>query len=117
MPKIDRRHSAIFLASFLACIPGIGCQKKKPTTPGSTEIAAKEGKAEKQEPEFIELFDGKSLADWKPTRFGGEGRVLLENETIVIEMGAGNLSGITYTKDFPLSNYEIELEAKAGPGQ
>jgi hypothetical protein len=59
----------------------------------------------------IELFDGKTLKNWKSTEFGGEGDVSVENGQIVV--GAGStLSGVTWTGgDLPKVNYEIELDA------
>lgn len=57
------------------------------------------------------LFDGKTLANWKSTDFGGEGSVTVKNGTIVLEMGS-YMTGITWTGgELPLTNYEVELEA------
>ncbi len=56
------------------------------------------------------LFDGKSLDGWKITNFGGEGEVQVEHGAIVMEMGS-SATGITYTKKFPKTNYEITLQA------
>jgi hypothetical protein len=56
------------------------------------------------------LFDGKSLDGWKKTEFGGEADVEVKDGRIV--MLAGNpMTGITWTRDFPKSNYEVSLEA------
>jgi hypothetical protein len=61
-------------------------------------------------PGWKQLFDGKTLAGWKSTAFGGEGEVLVQDGRIVIR--AGNpMSGITYTGEFPKTDYEISLEA------
>jgi hypothetical protein len=59
----------------------------------------------------ISLFDGKTLKNWKPTEFGGEGGVSVEDGQIVV--GAGStLSGVTWNGgDLPKVNYEIELDA------
>jgi hypothetical protein len=57
------------------------------------------------------LFDGKSLTGWKPTLFGGEGEVSVEEGRLILGMG-NDLTGITSTRDdLPQSNYEVELEA------
>jgi hypothetical protein len=57
------------------------------------------------------LFDGKSLGPWKPTEFGGEGEVSVEDGQIVLPTGS-DLTGITYTgRDLPRSNYEVALQA------
>jgi hypothetical protein len=61
------------------------------------------------------LFDGKSLAGWKITKFGGEGEVEVKDGEIVLH--AGNpLSGITWTGKYPTMNYEVSLEAKRVDG-
>ncbi len=56
------------------------------------------------------LFDGKSLDGWKKTEFGGEADVEVKDGRIV--MLAGNpMTGITWTREFPKTNYEVSLEA------
>lgn len=58
------------------------------------------------------LFDGKTLAGWKETNFGGEGEVHIEDGAIVLERG-NDMTGITFAgKDFPTMNYEVSLEGK-----
>lgn len=57
------------------------------------------------------LLDGRTLAGWKSTPFGGEGQVRVEDGAIIMEMGA-DLTGVNYTQAFPKSNYEIALEAR-----
>lgn len=58
----------------------------------------------------IELFNGKSLDGWEVTNFGPQGPVQVTDGQIVLGMGDG-LTGITWTKDFPQMNYEIQLKA------
>jgi len=63
------------------------------------------------------LFDGKSLAGWKATDFGGEGEVTVENGQILMRMGQP-LTGITW-KDgdaIPKDNFEISLQAMKRKG-
>ena len=55
------------------------------------------------------LFDGSSLDGWRVTSFSGRGKVSVENGAIVL--GKGILTGITWTKEFPKSGYELRLEA------
>jgi hypothetical protein len=58
------------------------------------------------------LFDGKTLAGWKVTNFGGEGDVSVKDGAIVMEQG-NQMTGITYARDdFPRMNYEVSLEGK-----
>jgi hypothetical protein len=63
------------------------------------------------------LFDGKSLAGWKVTDFGGEGEVSVEDGAIVMRMGQP-MTGITI-KDggkLPTDNYEVTLQAMKRKG-
>jgi 3-keto-disaccharide hydrolase len=61
------------------------------------------------------LFDGRTLGQWKPTNFGGEGEVHVRDGEIVLERG-NDLTGITWTGDIARMDYEIELEAKRVSG-
>jgi len=61
------------------------------------------------EPEWRPLFDGKTLDGWKETEFTRHGTVRVENGTIIL--GKGAMTGITRTRPFPKSNYELRLEA------
>jgi hypothetical protein len=62
--------------------------------------------------EWQPLFDGKTLDNWQPTQFGGAGTVKVEDGQIVLEMGGGDLTGITWTgPDLPRTNYELALQA------
>ncbi len=58
---------------------------------------------------WVPLFDGKSLNGWKETPFFRKGEVHLEDATIVL--GRGRMTGISWTGEFPRSNYEIRFEA------
>jgi hypothetical protein len=56
------------------------------------------------------LFDGKSLQGWREPPFTGRGKVKVENGTIVL--GGGNpMTGVTWTSNYPKSDYEIRFEA------
>ena len=58
-----------------------------------------------------QLFDGKTLQNWKVTNFGGEGEVSIENGVLILGIG-NDLTGITWTGNLPRVNYEIRLLAK-----
>ena len=59
-----------------------------------------------------QLFDGKTLGNWESTKFGGEGRVVVENGQIVLATGGGDLTGITWTGPaLPTTNYELSVQA------
>lgn len=57
-----------------------------------------------------ELFDGKTLAGWKVTEFGGEGDVEAKDGRIQMAMAEG-CTGITWKGEFPKWDYEVRLEA------
>jgi hypothetical protein len=81
---------------------------------GNTHAAQKPRQAEKTA--WKDLFDGKSLAGWKVTEFGGEGEVLVKNGTLVMSSG-NDMTGVTYSRaDFPRIDYEVDLEGKRVEG-
>lgn len=58
------------------------------------------------------LFDGRTLKNWASTKFGGEGAVKVEDGQVILAMGSGDLTGITWTGPaLPTTNYELSLEA------
>jgi hypothetical protein len=59
---------------------------------------------------WTNLFDGKTLAGWKPSDFAGAGAVKVDNGQIVIDMG-NNMSGITWTNPVMRMDYEIQMDA------
>jgi len=56
------------------------------------------------------LFDGSSLAGWRVTDFGDEGRVKLREGLLVFGIGTP-FTGVNYTNAVPKLNYEVSLEA------
>jgi len=79
---------------------------------GGQEAPSKAAFPGVQQPEaWRMLFDGKTLAGWKPTVFGGEGAVSVRDGGILLEAG-DPLTGITWAGgEIPRMNYEIALEA------
>lgn len=76
---------------------------------GFAAASAQTGKT--AEPTWQPLFDGKTLANWTPTKFIGEGAVKVENGQIVLEAGR-DLTGVTWTgAALPTTSYEIALQA------
>jgi hypothetical protein len=64
-----------------------------------------------------QLFDGKSLTNWEPTKFFGMGAVKVETGQIILEAG-GDLTGITWVgPELPTMNYEITLQAMRVEGR
>jgi hypothetical protein len=80
---------------------------------GALALAPAGRAARAQDPaaEWKPLFDGKTLANWAPTKFGGERPVKVDNGQIVLETGK-SLTGITWAGgELPKTNYEIALQA------
>ena len=63
------------------------------------------------------LFDGKTLAGWKPADFAGQGEPAVEDGKLMLPSGVA-LTGVTYAggADLPTTNYEIALEAQRVDG-
>jgi hypothetical protein len=78
---------------------------------GGPATVARAQTAKTAEPAWQPLFDGKTLANWQSTNFGGEGDVRVENGQIILEAG-GDLTGINWIgPPLPTTNYEIALQA------
>ena len=78
--------------------------------PGGSSAAARAQSAAASD--WQPLFDGRTLANWERTPFGGEGAVEVENGQIILKTGAGDLTGITWTgRELPTTNYELALQA------
>ncbi len=59
---------------------------------------------------WTDCFDGKSLASWEVTDFGGQGPVEVRDSHL--ELGIGSpLTGITFTGTPPSGRYELEVRA------
>ncbi len=63
-----------------------------------------------EQPSEIELFDGKTLGNWKITDFGGQGDVEVRDGAIYLETG-NDMTGITWDGAVVPMNYEITIEA------
>lgn len=63
------------------------------------------------------LFDGKTLTNWKPSKFYGQGPVTVENGDIILTAGK-DLTGITWSGPaLPTTNYELTLQARRLEGR
>ena len=56
------------------------------------------------------LFDGRTLAGWRVTPFGGSGEVECKSGLMVLNSG-GPFTGVQWTNEMPRTNYEVALEA------
>ncbi|MHC4060460.1 MAG: 3-keto-disaccharide hydrolase [Planctomycetota bacterium] len=66
--------------------------------------------SENMPPGQVSLFDGRNLGQWKITDFGGQGRVYVEDKSIMLESG-NNLTGVTWAGPVLRTNYELSLDA------
>jgi hypothetical protein len=66
-------------------------------------------------PDSIFIFNGRSLDGWTITNFGPQGPVSVSGEEIILGIGDG-CTGITYTRNIPVMNYEVTLEARRKEG-
>ena len=63
-----------------------------------------------RDPEWVNLFDGRSLAGWRTSDFAGNGQVQIENGRIQLDFGQP-LTGLSYAGELPRSGYELEVLA------
>lgn len=62
--------------------------------------------------EWKDLFDGKSLKNWKVADYAGKGEPAVENGLLMLPSGEG-LTGVTWTGEaLPKTNYELAVVAK-----
>lgn len=61
------------------------------------------------------LFNGLTLDGWEITNFGTQGPVYVSEDEIILGMGDG-CTGITWKGNFPVTDYEVTLEAKKVDG-
>ena len=113
---LDVAYDDVRARAVAVAAPGIRAALEKVYAAGAllAEIAAPGGTAA-GDGGWRPMFDGGGLGRWKPTQFGGEGEVSVVDGAIEIGMGA-DLSGITWTGDFPRQNYELVLEAQRRDG-
>lgn len=68
-----------------------------------------------EEAEWVSLFDGATLGDWRPTPFGGGEAPAVVDGAIRIPPGA-DLNGVTWGGTCPRQSYELALEARRVDG-
>jgi hypothetical protein len=85
--------------------PAAGPELKVTLPPGAAQPPAPfEGEG------WQAMFDGQTLAGWRETAFGGHGEVHCQSGVIVLSMG-DPFTGINWTNEFPMLNYEVALDA------
>lgn len=103
------------LVSLAADEQGAATQalKEKTEQTGKAEKTEKAEKEVAKEPVWKSLFDGKTLKNWKSSNFGGEGKVGVEEEMIVLNQGS-DMTGVTWTGEaLPKMNYEVSIMGAA----
>lgn len=106
---MQRKHllhigAALYIAA--ASLVGLSACVDNPKSKNSTD-----GKPQRTDPGWVQLFDGKSLDGWEITDFGAQGAVQVTEGEIVLGTGDG-CTGITWNGGFPKMDYEVKLEAK-----
>lgn len=109
--KYPCRPAAASTAGMLTGLILLGASLTACRHPLPVETAEKTGKTKESDGEWQVLFDGKTLKGWKETEFGGKDEVAVKDGRIVLDFGAAELSGVTYTGKVPTMNYEVTLEA------
>ncbi len=97
------------VAFLAACAPKETCCESGATSIKVPKVA---------EPEWRSLFDGKSFGQWKPSNFGTQGELEIEDGAMILGFGDG-CSGVTWSGDatqLPKMDYEIELKARRMEG-
>jgi hypothetical protein len=86
-----------------------------PTTVTTTTAPAAPAPAPAAEPARL-LFDGRALAPWRATGFGGDGEVRVANGELQLAEG-DPMTGVTWAgAPLPTVDYEIALEAQRRSG-
>ncbi|MDZ4817737.1 MAG: DUF1080 domain-containing protein [Planctomycetota bacterium] len=97
--------------ALLFCLSGVSVAAE-PVAPAKAKTSSKSPADKKAIESGKPLFNGKDLDGWKIPNFGTQGEIEVQkDETVVLGFGDG-ATGITWTKDFPKTNYEVTLEAK-----
>jgi hypothetical protein len=115
------RNRLALLAITAILLPAT-LQGAEPPTAQAVEAPAADAPAKPKElPKADEkgwrpLLDGKTLTNWKPTNFGGEGEVYVKEGVVGFHMG-NPLTGITWDgADLPKVNYELTFESRRVEG-
>jgi hypothetical protein len=98
--KLSRVYAILLGLLMIAPVPDARAQSEKASTKKSA---------------WRSLFDGRTLDGWKSANYGGEGEVVAEQGTLVLNVGS-SMTGVTYQRPFPKMDYEVRCEAKRAAG-
>ena len=112
-----KKNLALVFSILVLCnFSGLTAQETKPVDkPLENSATEAKEKAAADKDGWKPLLEEKSLDGWEATNFGGEGKVSIADHQLTLETG-DPLTGITYKRVFPTSNFEIELEAQRADG-
>jgi hypothetical protein len=101
---VSRRRLIVAFARVLAflCVPIALCSCDASGEPDARTQPVAAG-------EWRYLFDGKTLKGWEIPDWGGSGKVYVKDGVVHMERGETG-TGVTYTRDIPREDYEIELD-------
>ena len=105
-------HTLYIVTLLLAALLLGACRDSGRPAPAEPNKPEKPGTSEARE---IDLFDGKTLGQWKITDFGGQGKVYVKDGSIFLERG-NDMTGVTWSGPLFRSDYEISLEAQRVDG-
>jgi hypothetical protein len=114
------RYLTVLSLLFAISVSAQAEDKKKPAEKPAAEKNKKDKPAKKEEgkkEKGIVIFDGKTLAGWKLTNFGGEAEASVKDGVILLPEGS-DMTGITWkdAKKIPTSSYVLELESQRVDG-
>ena len=117
VPKILLLAGLVLLATGCQQDPVAKAKNSAAKNLNPTTNSNGQGDSDVQQPEPIQLFDGKSLAGWEKIQFGGEGDIEVVDGEIRMESG-DPLTGIALNDEveIPRTSYEISLQAKKRDG-
>lgn len=127
MPSIIRSSSLLAVVALSLALPACTTKSSAPATrpaavagapkaaaPATKLVAATLSVTE----EWFDLFDGKTLKNWKMADFAGGGEPIAKDGNIVIPLPAGgDMSGLFWAGiPLPKANYEISLQTQRTDG-
>ena len=112
LPHRPSSYTLYIITLLLAALMLGACRDSGRTTPSEPNQPEKPRTTEVRE---INLFDGKTLGQWKITDFGGQGKVYVKDGSIFLERG-NDMTGVTWSGPLFRSDYEISLEAQRVDG-
>jgi hypothetical protein len=109
-----RHLTALVGVALVAAAAPMSARLHSPAPSFPQERPAGASATKEQATGWRSMFDGKTLAGWKESRFSTPGKVTVEDGQVVL--GEGYITGITWTGAFPKSNFEVRYQAQRRSG-